>query len=301
MTRIVHIINPVKVSETSDLFFAQPITFESLRKAKDFSTRKEQITLVTTSFEEDLEIIPTDFQKLSNLTRSVLDVNINLKGKKLPLIADILGKTNELNTCDYILYTNMDIAVMPQFYDALFEYIKQGHDAVIINRRRIETTYKTVDKLPLMYSDLGKSHPGFDCFLFKRELLEKLILDDICIGIPFLEVSLIHNLFSFAEKPLFVPDAHLTFHLGMDVMPPINKNFYWHNRTTFFNKINPKLKDKYALSKFPYAELSLPNRALKWMLNPGIFTRTYIKLEGKNFWRKLQFRLNEIRWRILQK
>jgi hypothetical protein len=139
LTRIVHIINPVKVSETSDLFFAQPITFESLRKAKHFSTRKEQITLVTTSFEEDLEIIPTDFQKLSNLTRSVLDVNINLKGKKLPLIADILGKTNELNTCDYILYTNMDIAVMPQFYDALFEYIKQGHDAVIINRRRIET------------------------------------------------------------------------------------------------------------------------------------------------------------------
>ncbi|NBR14125.1 MAG: hypothetical protein EBQ94_08105 [Flavobacteriales bacterium] len=87
----------------------------------------------------------------------------------------------------------------------------------------------------------------------------------------------------------------------MDVMPPINKDFYWHNRSTFFMKINPKLKDKYALSKFPYAELSLPKRAVKWMLNPGVFTRTYIQLEGKSFWHKLKIRLNEIRWRILQK
>jgi hypothetical protein len=35
--RILHIINPVKVSEQSDLFFAQPITFESLKNAKNYS------------------------------------------------------------------------------------------------------------------------------------------------------------------------------------------------------------------------------------------------------------------------
>lgn len=299
--RILHIINPVKVSEKSDLFFAQPITFESLKNAKNFSKFSNSITLVTTQFEEDKSIIPSEFLQLSNLERSVLDVQPNLTGKKLPLIQDILAKTKEVEACDYIVYTNMDIGVLPQFYDVLFTYMSEGYDAAVINRRRISTFHKSIEELPLIYSEMGKSHPGFDCFVFKKDLLDKFIFDEICIGIPFLEVSFLHNIFSFAENPIYVPDIHVTFHLGMEVMPPINKGFYWHNRTTFFKKINPKLKSKYDLMKFPYGDLSFPKRAFKWLLNPGVFTRTYLELEGKNFWYRLKFHLNEIRWRFLQK
>lgn len=298
---ILHIINPVKVSETSDLFFAQPITFESLKNAKKYAKFSESITLATTQFEEDKTIIPEGFLQLSNLQRSILDLNSKFKGKKLPLIVDILNKSKEFVLCDYIVYTNMDIGVLPQFYDVLYSYISQGHDAVVVNRRRVSSKFKNVEDLPLIYSELGDSHPGFDCFLFKKELLEKFIFEDICIGIPFLEVSFLHNLFSFAEKPQFVPDIHLTFHLGMEVMPPVNQDLYWHNRTVFFEKINPKLKSKYDLKKFPYGQLPFPNRAFKWIFNPSIFTRTYIELEGKSFWYRLKFRLNEIRWRLLQK
>lgn len=299
--RILHIVNPVKVSEQSDLYFAQPITFESLKKAKYFSKHADAITLASTQFEEDKSIIPEGFLQLSNLQRSILDIKPNLKGKKLPLIIDILNKTKEFDACDYIVYTNMDIGVLPQFYDVLQTYISQGHDAVVINRRRVSSQFKNLEELPIIYSQLGASHPGFDCFLFKKELLDSFILDEICVGIPFLEVSFIHNLFSFAQKPLFVPDIHLTFHLGMEVLPPVNKDLYWHNRSIFFEKINPNLKSKYELSKFPYADLSFPNRALKWMLNPGIFTKNYLELEGKSWLYKIKFRLNEIRWKILQK
>lgn len=299
--RILHIINPVKVSEQSDLFFAQPITFESLINAKNYSRFSESIILSTTQFEEDKSIIPKEFLQLSNLKTSILDLKPKLKGKKLPFIRDILDKTKEIEACDYIVYTNMDIGVLPHFYDVLFAYISKGHDAVVINRRRISSEFKKIEDLPLIYSQLGESHPGFDCFFFKKELLEKFIFDEICIGIPFLEVSFIHNLFSFAENPIFVPDIHLTFHLGMDVMPKINKDFYWHNRAVFFKKINPKLKSNYNLKKFPYGQLSLPKRALKWMLNPGLFTRTYLELEGKKNWYRVKFILNEFRWRLLQK
>jgi len=299
--RILHIINPVKVSNASDLFFAQPITFESLKNAKKNAKFPESITLATTQFEEDKSIIPEGFLQLSNLQRSILDINSKFKGKKLPLIVDILNKTKEFDVCDYIVYTNMDIGVLPQFYDVLHSYISQGHDAVVINRRRVSSQFKKIEDLPLIYSQLGDSHPGFDCFLFKKELLDKFIFEDICIGIPFLEVSFLHNLFSVAQNPIFVPDIHLTFHLGMEVMPPVNQDLYWHNRTVFFEKINPKLKSKYDFKKFPYGQLSFPNRALKWIFNPGIFTRTYLELEGKNFWYRFKFRLNEIRWRILQK
>jgi hypothetical protein len=153
----------------------------------------------------------------------------------------------------------------------------------------------------LMYADLGKSHPGFDCFVIKTELLNKFILGNICVGISFLEAALVHNIFSFAKNPLYIPDAHLTFHIGMDVLVPRNNDFYKHNRTEFFDNIYPKLKPHFELKKFPYGTLPFPKRAIKWMLNPSIFTRNYLNLEGKNTWQKIKARLDEVRWRILQK
>lgn len=302
MIQVAHIINPVKVNEKSDLHYAQPITFETMLRARAFSAHQEQIQLYTTQFEEDKAIIPQGFTVLSNLERSVLDVNPSLKGKKLPLIADILEKRKEIQTFDYLVFTNMDIAVQPYFYDAIFKYIEQGHDAIVINRRRISDKLTTLQDLSLMYADMGKSHPGFDCFVIKKELIDQFIMGPICVGISFLEATLVHNIFSFAQNPLYVPDAHLTFHLGMDVLVPRKNNpFYWHNRNAFFNSISPQLKPHFELKKFPYGALPLPKRAVKWMLNPSLFTRNYLNLEGKNCAQRLKTRLDEIRWRLLQK
>lgn len=301
MPKIAHIINPVKVAKSNDLHAVQPITFQSIINAKRFCDQSENIRLYTVQFEVDKAIIPKEFQHLSNLSRSVLDVNQNLKKRPLPLVKDIFEKFKEIESADYYLYTNMDIAVMPNFYDSLFAYIQQGHDVVIINRRRLLNHYNSVEQLPLMYADLGKSHPGFDCFLMHKSLLEKLILGNICVGISFFETTLIHNLFSYAKKPLFVPDAHLTFHIGMEVLVPRKNSFYEHNRKEFFTNIYPKLKPHFSLKKFPYASLPIYKRAIKWMLNPSIFTLNYLQLEGQNIFQKSKAYLDEIRWRILQK
>jgi hypothetical protein len=272
-----------------------------MRMAKEFSKHKNQITICTTQYEEDKCTIPSFVTVLSNLEKSVLDVNLELQKRKLPLIGDILKKLPEAGAADYYIYTNMDIALMPYFYDTAFEYIEKGHDAIVINRRRISNTYKKIEQLPLMYPDMGTSHPGFDCFIFKKELLDKLVLENICIGVSFLEVTLMHNLFSFAENPLYVPDAHLTFHIGMEVLAPRNNNFYKHNRKEFFEKIQPKIKHLYSLKKMPYAALPIYKRAIKWALNPSLFTSNYLNLEGRSFWHKTKQYFNEIRWRIIQK
>jgi hypothetical protein len=112
---------------------------------------------------------------------------------------------------------------------------------------------------------------------------------------------MLHNILSFAERPHFVPDKHLTFHIGLDVLPSHFKPYYWHNKRTFFKEIEPKLKSKYSLYKFPYAESGRLVRALRWMLNPGIFTRNYLELEAKSSRQKVKNFLNEWRWRILQR
>lgn len=260
-----------------------------------------EVLLYTTQFEEDKEIIPSGFSALPNLERSVLDVNTELKGRKLPLIADILKALQENSNADYFIYTNVDIGLMPHFYNYVAQKIAGGHDALVINRRRLNAQYTQVRELPEIYADLGASHPGFDCFVFRRSLLEKFVLGDICVGVSFIGVALAHNIFSLAEKPLFVPDQHLTFHIGVDVLVPRSNAFYKHNRGEFFTKVQAALKPFFKLEKFPYAALPFPKRALKWMLNPSLFTKNYLELEGKSFLQKCKTRLDEIRWRILQK
>lgn len=302
MINLAHIINPVKTGENSDLFVAQPVTFESMIRARQFSKFTDQINLYTTQFEEDTAIIPTYFTQLSHLERSILAVNTELKGKKLPLIHDILEKAYLETDEQYIIYTNVDIALMPHFYDRVIQLIENGHDAILINRRRIRPDYKGIENLPEMYGELGRSHPGFDCFVFKRDLFDKFQLGSICIGISFLEVTLLHNLSAFAKKPVFILDEHLTFHLGTDVLVPRKKNpYYHHNRKEYFEKIKPQLASKFELKKFPYGNLPWYERAIKWGLNPSLFTRTYLQLEGKNFFQRVKMLLDEIRWRILQR
>ena len=228
--KIAHLINPVKVTPTSDLYVAQPITFESMRVAKQFASTKVEVELFAISYQEDLEIIPDYFTVLPVLTRSVLDFGNFLVAKKYPLIGDVLLALYNHTDAEYLVFSNMDISLMPHFYIAVSSIIQTGHDAVIINRRGISTSYKSIEELPLMYSDLGKPHPGFDCFVFKRELLAKFILENICVGVSFSEITLLHNFIAFASNLRLVDDLHLTFHIGMEVMPPLNPEFYWHNR-----------------------------------------------------------------------
>lgn len=299
MNRIAHIINPTKVKEKSDLEIAQPITLESIRQAKLFAGHAPTIRLYATHFEEENLSIAPEFRVLSYLKSSVLDQNPSLFGRKLPLISDLLAKADEMEDFDYLLFSNMDIGLMPSFYVSVQHYIQQGHDAIVINRRRLSKKYTTVGQLPEIYADLGLSHPGFDCFVIKKELLPKFILDDICVGVPFLESSLVHNIIAFSSKPKWVMDAHLTFHIGLDVLSEKRRKdpFYWHNRHVFFQKIYPKLRPHLKVENYPYAMLPWYKRALKWIMNPSLFTKDWGELET----RSIRTYLNEWRWRFLQR
>lgn len=298
--KLLHLINPVKVAKNHELYTAQPITFSSMIKAKNTAIISDyEVVLATTQFEEDKEIIPRDFVQLSNLSKSVNDVNSILQKRKLPLIKDILQKSKEVENVDYIIYTNVDIGLMPFFYESVFKYINEGHDAIVINKRRLSSNYTDLKQLNDIYTDLGKSHPGFDCFIFKTELLDKFILDDICVGVPFIGVSLLHNLVAYAEKPKIVLDRHLTFHIGMSILDFERDVYYKHNRNVFFQKIQPAIKNHFELKKFPYGEDSILKSSIKWVLNPSIFTTNYIKLLIKDRIKKLKF--SELRWQLLQR
>ncbi|NEP07064.1 MAG: hypothetical protein F6K25_24530 [Okeania sp. SIO2G4] len=216
--KLAHIINPVAVQESSDLFIAQPITFQTMKSAQEIARGYGvDVTLYSAQFPEDHSIVPEGFFKTPDLERSVLDI-ANFKTKrKLPLIQDILNRLDNATDAEYLIYTNVDIALMPNFYVFVCKIIDQGYDAFIINRRTISKAYTKVEDIPLMYAELGENHPGHDCFVFKKSAYSKYKLYKECIGAPPIGKALAINLISNAENFKEFKDLHLTFHLGADM------------------------------------------------------------------------------------
>ena len=301
MAKIAHIINPVKAPKGSELAIVQPITFETIRVAHSFAGSAVDVELFSVSYEEDHAVIPDFFRKAKDLDRSVQDFGSFASGKKLPLIKDILQRLADTTDAQWLIYTNADICLMPQFYIAVHRMISEGHDAILITRRRIPGQYDSIDQLPLMYSEIGEYHPGYDCFVFHRSLLDRFLLDGICIGVPFIEVALLHNFIAFASDLRHADDMHLTFHIGMEVMPPIDKELYQYNRQVYETTIKPRLKPLLKISNFPYSLLPFHRRMIKWMLNPCYSTALVTELEGKSAMRKIKMRLDELRWKILSR
>jgi hypothetical protein len=152
MRTFAHIVNPVVVQPTSDLFLAQPITFETMRVARDFARPRVAVQLLTTQYPEDRSLVPADFTMTPDLERSVLDCASFGRQRKLPLIGDIVSRMYEAAPdAEYLVYTNNDIALMPHFYATVDALIDSGYDALVINRVVVTDDYRRLDEIPLMY------------------------------------------------------------------------------------------------------------------------------------------------------
>jgi hypothetical protein len=212
-----HIINPVIVGSDSDLHAAQPITFKTMESAKSYAELAGiKIAQVAAFYPEDASLIPDSFERCPPLTRSCLDFGSFTSRKKLPLLGDILSAAYDHSDAEYIIYTNVDIALMPHFYVTAKKLLEEGHDVISIFRRTLDSSYTGIDNIPLMYSELGEDHPGSDCFIIKRELVDKLDLQNVVIGSQFVAFALRANLHSFATKIEYVRRSNMTFHIGDD-------------------------------------------------------------------------------------
>ncbi|MCG9910628.1 MAG: hypothetical protein MH137_04935 [Flavobacteriales bacterium] len=274
-----HIINPVKVNQSVDLFIAQPITFASLIRAADFSKKTIQPELLALCYNQDKDIVPGRFNIMDLSDRSIRTILNNPQKKNLPLLSDILNTAYKATQAEYIIYTNSDIAVQPHFYQFIAEKIHEGLDGFIINRRRIPFGNYTPEDLDFLYTQKGKSHPGFDCFIFKRELIPQMELGTVCVGIPFMEATLAYNLFALSRNFKLFDKEFLTFHLGMEIFKKRDKELYWHNRHQFFRHIKPRLWHRLDVRNIPYYDSGFPVRYIKWGLNPALFTLMNLKLD----------------------
>lgn len=233
MIKIAHVINPVVLNNTSDLFIAQPVTFKSFELAKANCGRSCEVQHFAAYYPEDETLVPETFKKLDILDRYVFELGNFQKQRKLPVLNDIIGRVyNQTDGFDLIIYTNVDIALQPHFYEWVANKYQSGIDAFVINRRTIPGKYISPEQLPEMYKEKGEKHPGFDCFVFKRNLYPEMKLGTACIGANWIGKVMISNLIGTADKFKIFKDEHLTFHIGDDrawKKDPANLEYDNHN------------------------------------------------------------------------
>jgi hypothetical protein len=232
--KIAHIINPVNVGKQSDLYTAQPVTFETIRQARRSVSSELDVDIFTTGYPEDEAIMPVDFNQLPPLQRSVHDFGRFNSQKKLPLLKDILDRLYDHSDADYFIYSNVDIALMPEFYKEIKKIIERGNDAFAVNRRTISRKYSRIEEIPLMRKEVRERshpHPGFDCFIFRRAAYPKYILGTACVGGNWIGRVLLINMIAFADSFEIFRDKKWTFHLGNDRCweKPQHNSFNQHN------------------------------------------------------------------------
>lgn len=257
--KFAHIVNPILVEPSSDLFVAQPITFESMRIAKQEAAPKVPVDLLAIGYAEDEPAMPAQFRVLPPLTRSVLDVGRFTKPRKLPLLRDIMQNLYDKSEADYLIYTNVDIGLQPHFYLAVNDFIDAGYDAFVINRRTISKTYDSADQLPQMWAEPGQPHRGWDCFIFPREIFPRFELSNICVGMPRVGLALLANLVAYGRRFAEFREAHLTFHIGDDRRGKVPELADYHDHNTHeLMRVLSKLENENG----PFGRRSIPGSFL---------------------------------------
>ena len=224
--KIAHLINPFKCSEDnpSYLYYAQPITFKSMHNAQlEAQKIGIDVKLYAVNYPEDDEIIPDYFIKLPHLEKSTLSEFPKIShNRKLPIIQEMFDSILQNSDADYIIFTNSDIGVQKRFYKKINEFIhKDNLKSFIINRRDNIPKFKdekrlTEKDLDIIYKESGQTHPGKDCFIMHRKILEKINMNLMFTGYPPWGNKLHKCMKKIDKKTHLYRDKYLTFHLGCD-------------------------------------------------------------------------------------
>lgn len=274
-----HIINAVSKEENPALFAVQEktgVSFDYARKEFANGISAEVIAVVHPEFQGRVPFA----DMIVHLTRTVTDVHSFREKRELPIVSDILDKGIESSANDYVIFSNADIMLTPWFYNVVAYYLGKGHDALVINRRRIPSRL-TEAPYEVMLANAGKQHIGFDCFVFKKSLYQKFFKTGICIGIPMAGNDLFYNIFTHAENPKLLANQHLTFHLGIDLVKKWGSSEYCSYNMREFKKLLRDLKPHMQIAKFPGAGLGFFKRHFRWLMNPTYHYPTMLSVDIK--------------------
>jgi hypothetical protein len=217
--RFTHILNPYR-AQTQRARAIQELTFETIRIATLAAAASVKVRCICVTFPDEIDIVPADFLAAGTLTRTVADVAAFQVHRRMPLVFDILDSgvaLVEAPGCeDFIIFSNMDIHLQPNFYLVVWDFIKAGYDVIDVHRRLIPEYEPSSHKLPLMFAEQGSHHGGMDCVVFPHAKYKLFVRNNACVGMSLVMKGMIFNCATHAKRFLVLSNAHLTFHLGND-------------------------------------------------------------------------------------
>jgi len=225
-SRFVHLVNPFRSPDGPSNDRVQAVSYESIRRAQAFLP-EIQVAPAAVVAARDRDCVPEGFELAGVLDRDVRDVASFAHPVPLPLVCDVLElgyaharalaeRHGENPETTYLVFTNVDIGLMPYFYSVVADLVSRGYETLTIFRRTIPPIDPDPKRLACIYSEYGTTHDGFDCFVFPLSQFERHVRSDACIGRGFVMRGLLYNLVANAANMAIVRLAHLTFHLGDD-------------------------------------------------------------------------------------
>lgn len=241
MIEFAHIINPFPADPAGEQGVAQPITLASMADASEFPAAGVRAALFAVQTAGEPAVgLPPGFSRLPTIEETIADRKSFKVPRRLPLLRDILDRLYETGRGDLLVYTNADIGLQPYFYPALAALADRGYDAFIVNRRTISADYRSAEELPLIWAEIGTPHPGYDCFVFRREYYPDFILGEVCIGAAWVGRALLANMAARAKAFKEFRDLHLTFHIGDSQAWRSDelRDYQDHNRTEYLRIVS---------------------------------------------------------------
>ncbi|HKK16863.1 MAG TPA: hypothetical protein VJ981_09145 [Gammaproteobacteria bacterium] len=225
--KIDHIVNVTEIDDSkksSYLHIAQPVTLRSMITAKKKAVGVVDTGLYAIKHRDEKVEIPAEFKLAPDIEKYAWEYipalgNI-LPGKPLPRLADIISGLYAVSDADYLIYTNLDIGLFPDFYTDVKTIIDDGYDAFCINRIDLPKKYNGVlldiNNMELIPQVPGHKHIGIDCFVFKREIVPRLELGNVYIGFPPVGMVLKTQIEKHSRYFKWFKDRVITYHIGND-------------------------------------------------------------------------------------
>ena len=119
---------------------------------------------------------------------------------------------------DYVIFTNSDICVTPDFYQRVTELIDQGVLSGSIHRKTILGLDPSVAQSvqDAMTSKNWYLHPGSDCFFFPANSASALRMNELVMGVPPVGRYMLTVLGALNPSFRKFPELGITFHFGDD-------------------------------------------------------------------------------------
>lgn len=217
---LVHVVNPFRAPPDSEHAWVQPMVLEAMARSRDLAPAGSDIRFVAAVYPDETDVVPDGFTIATPHLRRMVRDRTGGDRRRLPLVFDILDRAARMAPPGaWLVFTNIDILVMPFFYQAVQELLRFGFDAAVINRRAIVGRPGPPEERALLWADIGHEHGGFDCFVFPAAWAPRFHRTDSAIGIQKVMQPLLYNLVALAQRMVILRAAHLTTHIGFDAPP----------------------------------------------------------------------------------